>query len=208
MTPTGTSSRPRSRSPRGPAEATTLAHRWLADHRSVSPEAAGLALRLAALHGDAALFERFHAAALATANRRERTELLAAMGSFDDPRIVARAEAIILTPELDPREAMVAVLGAHPANPAVLEERYHFLERHFEALAAKLPRDVPARFPLLVRGFCDEEHRADVEAFFKNSIAKYTGGPRILSQVLEQISLCAALKKAQLPSVEAFLAPY
>jgi uncharacterized phage protein gp47/JayE len=60
----------------------------------------------------------------------------------------------------------------------------------------------------LVRGFCDEEHRADVEAFFKSSIARYTGGPRILSQVLEQISLCAAFKKAQLPNAEAFLAHY
>jgi len=130
------------------------------------------------------------------------------MGSFGDPRLVARAEAIILTPELDPREAISAILGAHPANPAVLEERYRFLKRNFEALAAKLPRDLPAKFPLLVRGFCDEEHRADVETFFKTSIARYAGGPRILNQVLEQISLCAAFKRAQLPSVEAFLARY
>ena len=190
------------------ADATTLAHRWLADRRSVRPEAAGLALRLAALHGDAALFERFRAAALATADRRERTELLTAMGSFDDPRLVARAEALILTSELDPREATSAILRAHAASPAVLEERYRFIKSNFEALAAKLPRDLPARFPLLVRGFCDEEHRADVEAFFKSSIARYTGGPRLLSQVLEQISLCAAFKKAQLPNAEAFLAHY
>jgi cytosol alanyl aminopeptidase len=196
------------RDPRLLAEATALARRWLADRRGVRPEAAGLALRLAALQGDAALFERLHAAALATADRRERTELLEAMGSFGDPRLVARAEAIILTPELDPREAVSAILGAPPANPAVLEERYRFLKRNFEALAAKLPRDLPARFPLLVRGFCDEEHRADVEAFFKTSIARYAGGPRILNQVLEEISLCAAFKRAQLPSVEAFLARY
>jgi alanyl aminopeptidase len=194
--------------PRLLADAATLAHRWLADRRSVRPEVAGLALRLAALHGDAALFDRFRAAALETADRRERTELLRAMGSFDDPRIVARTEALILTPGLDPREAISAILGAPAANPAVLEERYRFIKSNFEALAAKLPRNLPARFPSLVRGFCDEEHRADVEAFFKSSVARYTGGPRILSQVLEQISLCAAFKKTQLPNAEAFLARY
>ncbi|HXO39922.1 MAG TPA: M1 family metallopeptidase, partial [Thermoanaerobaculia bacterium] len=152
--------------PRLLADATTLAHRWLADRRSVRPAAAGLALRLAALHGDTALFDRFRAAALASADRRERTDLLTAMGSFEDPRIVARAEALILTPGLDPREAIAAILGAQAANPAVLEERYRFIKSNFAALAAKLPRDMPARFPWLVRGFCDEEHRADVEAFF------------------------------------------
>ena len=194
--------------PRLLADATTLAHRWLADRRSVRPGTAGLALRLAALHGDAALFERFRAAALATADRRERRDLLTAMGSFDDPRIVARAEALILAPDFDAREAVSAILGAHAVSTAVLEERYRFIKSNFEALAEKLPRDLPARFPSWVRGFCDEEHRADVEAFFKDKIARYSGGPRNLSQVLEQISLCTAFKRAQLPNAQAFLARY
>lgn len=46
---------------------------------------------------------------------------------------------------------------------------------------------------------------AEVEGFFKNRSTKFTGGPRNLDRVLEQIRLNLAFKRAQLPSLEAFL---
>ena len=47
-----------------------------------------------------------------------------------------------------------------------------------------------------------------METFFKGRSTKYTGGPRILTQVLEGIDLCVAYKKAQEPSVTEFLQQY
>jgi len=186
-------------------EADALAHRWLADKKSVNPEAAGIALRLAALHGDGALFDAYHEAAIQATDRRQRQQLLTALGSFTDPKLMARAEALLLTSEFDARDAASGILGTRLTSPALVEQRYEFLKNNFQALAAKLPRDYPARFPTYMRTFCDDEHRTDVASFFSSSIANYTGGPRTLNQVLEQISLCVAFRKAQLPSAETFL---
>jgi alanyl aminopeptidase len=62
--------------------------------------------------------------------------------------------------------------------------------------------------PYIAAGYCDAVHREDVEAFFKDRSTKYTGGPRILAQVLEGIDLCMAYKQAQAPSVAEFLQQY
>ena len=54
-------------------------------------------------------------------------------------------------------------------------------------------------------GFCDEAHRAKAAAFFPDKAAKINGGPRRLEQALEAISVCIAGKKAEEPSLTAFL---
>ncbi len=82
------------------------------------------------------------------------------------------------------------------------------MKANFDRLAARLPRESPARFPALATGFSDAAHRADVEAFFRDRAPKYMGGPRVLAQTLEQIQLHAALKAAQQESVSDFLRRY
>jgi hypothetical protein len=52
---------------------------------------------------------------------------------------------------------------------------------------------------------CDESKRADAEGFFRPRIEKFDGGPRAMKQALEQLGLCATMKKAQTPGVIAFL---
>jgi hypothetical protein len=47
-----------------------------------------------------------------------------------------------------------------------------------------------------------------VDVFFKDHSTKFTGGPRILAQVLEGIDLRIAYKHAQAPSVMEFLQQY
>jgi alanyl aminopeptidase len=52
--------------------------------------------------------------------------------------------------------------------------------------------------------YCDPEHRKDVEAFFTERSARTDAGPRVLSQVLEEMDLCIAQKAAQSASIDAF----
>jgi len=44
-----------------------------------------------------------------------------------------------------------------------------------------------------------------VEAFFRERAPRYPGGPRLLAQTLERITLCAAFKDRQQASLAAFL---
>jgi alanyl aminopeptidase len=59
--------------------------------------------------------------------------------------------------------------------------------------------------PEAAHGMCSLEARDQVAAFFKPRIAGFTGAPRILAQVLEEIQVCAAVKAKQGPDVAQFL---
>ena len=83
-----------------------------------------------------------------------------------------------------------------------------FLKANFDKLAARLPRESPARFPSYASGFSDAASRSDVEEFFRDRAPKYMGGPRVLAQALEQIQLRAAFMAAQQESVADFLMHY
>jgi cytosol alanyl aminopeptidase len=75
-------------------------------------------------------------------------------------------------------------------------------------LIAKLPTDFGAFLPLVAANYCDAQHRADAEAFFRGRATKYTAGPRNLKQALEGFSLCEANKNANQASVSEFLSKY
>jgi alanyl aminopeptidase len=187
------------------AEARRLARRWLRDRIDNDSDAIGGILQAAAAHGDRKLFEEFHGAAQKETNRRDRLRLLQALGSFRDPPIQKDALALVLSNEFDPREAMTIVWRAS-SEPKTRDLAYRFVKQNFDRLVERLPRDAGAGLAAAGGRYCDEEHRADVEGFFKDRVARFTGGPRNLARTLETISLCSELKRLQEPSVVAFFA--
>jgi alanyl aminopeptidase len=117
----------------------------------------------------------------------------------------------VLTDDFDVRLSQDLLFGP-VGDPETRDLPFHFVREHYDALRAKLPSsagwDVAAALPFVGGEFCDEEHRAEIEAFFKDRAAKTTGGPRILAQVLEQIHLCSARREAQQAGVVEFLKNY
>jgi len=189
------------------AEATRLARAWLADRKAVDAQIAQAVLDVAARHGDMELFQAYLAEARKSGDRRERARLLGALGLFRDPAVVPVALSLTLSPEFDARET-VSILREEAMSRETRPVTWAFLKANFDKLAARLPRESPARFPYYASGFSDAASRSDVEAFFKDRAPKYMGGPRVLAQTLEQIQLRAAFKAAQEESVSDFLMHY
>jgi alanyl aminopeptidase len=189
------------------AEAKRLALAWLDDRKAVSAELAGHVLAVAAHFGDAELFDRFVAAARAAKGRRDRIRLLSALGDFPDPALVRRALALYLSNEFDPREADRAVYTAAEAtnSPDVV---WGFFKEHYDAMLAKVPREIVGNAPSVGGGFCDPAHRKDLADFFQDRVGKLPGGPRTLAQTLETIDLCIALRDTQEGGVREFLSGY
>ena len=77
-------------------------------------------------------------------------------------------------------------------------------QSHFDPLVARVSLRRASSFLRIPRLFCDEEHAADAEAFFRPRVAGMEGGPRVLAEALEEIRLCAALRKTQEPAVRSF----
>ena len=114
---------------------------------------------------------------------------------------------MVLSPELDARET-VAILFSASESLAGREPMWEFFKANFDAIEARLPREMAGQAPFMAQGFCDPGHRKDVESFFQSRIDKLPGGPRALAQVLEGIDLCIASRAAQEGSVREFLKKY
>jgi len=189
------------------AKSVALAKRWLHDRSAIDGSMVQTVLAGAARHGDRELFELFRAELQKTQHRRERRFLFAALGSFRDAALARAALGLLLDPELDIREA-VLIAWTVSEDPDRGFLAYEFMKRNFDALVERSQRNAAARFPTWGRQLCDEGRRADMEAFFRERIGKFTGGPRILAQTLEAISLCAAFKRSQQGSLNEFLQRY
>jgi alanyl aminopeptidase len=189
------------------AEANRLASAWLKDRSAVDSLMVPAVLGSAARHGDSELFQSYVAEARKSKDRRERFRLLSSLGLFRDPVVVPQALAVTLSNDFDARET-VGILREEALSKETRGEAWTFLKANFDKLAARLPRESPARFPSIAAGFSDLEKRAEVEAFFKDKAPNYMGGPRYLAQALEQIQLRAALRSVQQDSVNDFLRKY
>ena len=186
------------------AEARALVQRWLDDPGAVSPEIADSAMWVAAMHGDRALFDRLRAEARKAKDDRRLRCLVHGMATFRDPAIVRDALAILLTDELDPRIALELLFQDERMQEVVFD----FTRKNFDALAARVPGELRGDLPYVGEPFCDEGRRAEVDSFFKDRVAKLTGGPRNLAKALERITLCSALRRAQEASLASFLKKY
>lgn len=187
------------------ADAGRLARAWLGDRDAVDADLVDLALGVAAQHGDLALFQRYREAAAREPERRARRRLYAALGGFRTAETAQATLDLLLSEEVNLRDATGALDELLNA-PETRERAYRFLKERFDALVARLPRDSGAWLTRMAAGsFCSAAHREDLEAFFGPKAGRYAGGPRVLAQTLERISLCDALKQAQAPSLAAFL---
>jgi alanyl aminopeptidase len=193
--------------PEAIGEARRLALAWLDDHKAVDPDMVGVVLSVAARHGDRDLFDRMRAAAKKETNENFRGDLIFCLGLFQDPEIIKTALPIALSGEFDVRES-AGILFAPSQRRQTRDFAYDFVKQNWDLLVAKLPTDSGAGAPYVAAGYCDAEHRKDAESFFTGRSTKFTGGPRILAQVLEGIDLCIAYKNAQEASVAEFLKTY
>jgi alanyl aminopeptidase len=193
------------------AEARRLTERWFEDHDAVPPDLTPLVLSAAARRGDRALFERFVSRLRATREERERRWLIRALGSFRDPALAEASFQLFLSGELDPRMSLGLLFGPL-YDPRTQTVPYRHVIADYEKAAAVLPRDAGTDFaaylPFVATGYCDESHRAETAAFFKERSARAQGGPRLLAQALETVEQCAAVQVAQEPSVREFLKGY
>jgi alanyl aminopeptidase len=192
-------------------EARELTEAWFRDHNAVEPNVVGAVLRTAAYYGDKALFERFLATLQTTNDRLERERILGALDSFVDPAAIQAGMEATLSGRVPFIEGL-RLLFAGQGIEGTRHMAFDFMKAHFDEISRKRPTgggfDAGANFPYVGYSFCSAESKQELENFFAPRVASFTGGPRVLSQVLEGIDLCTARKNAEQASVAAFLKKY
>jgi alanyl aminopeptidase len=188
-------------------EARKLTEAWLADRKAVDHDLAGVVLTAGSRHADRALWDKLFAELKKSQDRKDRGLILAAMGAVEDPELVRKNFEVVLGDDIDPRESISLLWGA-AGQAKTRQLAWDFVKESYDRIVARMPADWGAGLAEVGGGFCDAEHRAEVESFFKDKAARSTGGPRQVAQVLERMSLCEAQRDSRRASVAAFLKKY
>ena len=181
------------------ARSRAVLDRALAGGAPLEPTVAGAITR-----GDDRLFEALAAAADSATSPEEQYRYLYALGGFRDPALIDRGLQRALSPQLRSQDTAL-YLGQFLTSPAARPRAWAFVKQHWAALEPKVT--ISGSDANLVRSlgsFCEAPARDDVAAFF--AAHPLPGAARTLTQTLEQINNCIALREKQRPAVAAWLA--
>ena len=137
--------------------------------------------------------------------RRSTTGYITTLAYFEDPVLVDRGLARLLSDEVRSQDA-ASYLRAFLANPngGVNRAAWTFVKKHWTALLPKL--SIPMADAGLVGAlgsFCDAGARDDIKAFFTAN--PRPAAARALDQTIERINGCIQLKEKQGPGVGRWL---
>ncbi len=183
------------RDPEALAQARRMAERYMKDSSSVDASLATTVVRLAALEGDAALYDRFLAAARSTPLPEDAYRYLYVLTYFGDRELLKRALDYVLSPDVRSQDAAYVILSVL-LNPEGRELGWEFVKARWPEVEKKL---TAYSGPYLVRhtgdAFCDAKSRGDLERFFTQH--QVVGAERSLQQALETVDDCADLRSLQ-----------
>jgi hypothetical protein len=91
------------------------------------------------------------------------------------------------------------------AHFATRELAFAFVQKNFDSIVARMPRDFGALLPRVGAGFCDHDHYSAMQTFFSSRARNFAGGDRRLLQTLEEVQQCAVFRSKAAPALAAFL---
>ena len=180
------------------------ARELVADPSALDPSLARVALSVAAIDGDVALFDAFLERFRGAKAPGVRSMFLAALGGFEDPALRERALALALSDEVRVTE-MFTVVGGLARRESGQDRALAWLMENYDAIAAQLPEEMQAYMPYFVSG-CSLERLERARSVFEAHAVP--GTERTLAKVEEQIRDCAALREREGRRVAEYLARF
>ena len=190
------------RDPQVQALARKLTDQYLADPSSVDHEIASIALRIAALNGDQALYDRITADLKAAKTPEAYFTDISALRHFSDPKLVEKTLEFAISPQMRSQDAPYLISGVM-RDPATEKQAWIFVQAHWGSI-----ENLGGAFAggIIVQGtgsFCDPVMRDEVQAFFTSHPAP--AAERSLKQSIEQINYCVDMKTQQGPQLASWL---
>ena len=185
-------------------QARELAAAYIANPSSLSGTLAPAVLRVAALGGDAALYDRYLAQLRTlSAQPEEYYRFFGALSWFQDPALVQRTLTFALSPEVRTQDTAQLIAGLI-TRPSSREAAWSFVKAQWPTLIQKLGtfQGIPGIVGA-AGSFCSAKEAADVRQFFAAN--PVPSSERTLQQALERIDTCAALVSRQQPALAAWL---
>jgi alanyl aminopeptidase len=185
--------------------ARAVAERWLQDPTLVDGDVASVALPLAAIAGDAGLFERFKTRLTSAKTPVERVLALTALSSFTDPLLVRRALELVLDGTVRVQDQFYVFRGVF-ARATTRDIAFQTVRERVDDYLAKIPPFARGRMLAFVARGCSDAEADRARALFEPKMASLEGADRALSQALESTRRCGALREHDRQLLGAWLA--
>jgi len=167
----------------------------LDSNQPVDPTLLNAIVGVAAIGGDAALYDRYRARSKQASDPEEHYRYLYGLADFSDPALVRRTLDYIVGPEVRSQDTAL-FLARLLLNPDARRLAWELLQARWDDLQKKTGQVFGS--PLLISSlgqFCDTNTRSEIERFFATH--KVPEAERTLQQALERISTCSELAAAQ-----------
>jgi alanyl aminopeptidase len=174
------------------AHADSLARSFLRDRGSIDPSLISISLQLAAIRGDASLYEQYRQRFESTTVPTDREPYLKAMGSFRSSELRARALAYNLTGPLRPQEYFW-IPQSIAAVPWYRDEVWAWWRDHFEEVTKKMPPEY-GMYVTTMAGGCSESRLKSAEDFFESPAHQPPGTQGMFAKVAEATRDCLGLR--------------
>jgi len=179
-----------------------LTDQYLADPSSVDHEIASIALRIAALSGDQALYDRITADLKAAKTPEAYFTGISALRYFSDPKLVEKTLEFAISPQMRSQDAPYLISGVM-RDPATEKQAWIFVQAHWGSIENLGGAFAGGIIVQATGSFCDPGKRDEVQAFFTSHPAP--AAERSLKQSIEQINYCVDMKTQQGPQLASWL---
>lgn len=175
--------------------ARTMAEQWLSNPGSADPVVLSDITSVAAMGGDAKLYESYERAYRSASDSRDRVRLLTAMSKFRDPALLRRTLDFAMTDEVRSQD-FASVFTTTIGNPAGTELAWQYLTENWPAISKKLPPGHVGRIIAAAgQAACDPAWTDRVKQFTSQKSVRQA--KQATSQALERIAACSELRKTQ-----------
>jgi aminopeptidase N len=182
-------------------KARVIAEQYMKAPESVPPDLAGKALVIAAMNGDAALYDQY-VAHLKTANTPEEYgSYLQSLGMFPQKDLAKRTFDLVLGPDVKNQDmyALYSPLTNYEVQPVA----WDLFKNDFPAIIKKVDGPDAVGFAQVASIFCDATLRDDSQKFFAEQ--KLPGTERILQNAKDQVNSCIQVRDLQQKNLSTYL---
>ena len=175
-------------------EARKLTEQAFESPTSVDRTIAATALSLAAMNGDASLYDRIFDHLKKASTPEEYYLYLQTLSRFSDPKLLQRTLEYALTPSVRSQDAL-GIISRVMENPAGARLAWDFVRSHWPEIEKISSGFMSGEVVEATGAFCDAGLGEEVKDFFSSH--KVPTAERTLKQSLERMNYCVDLKSQQ-----------